>query len=720
MSHIFLDRREGRLALYLSGELQFDQRDERLYHEPLGLVPTALAARRSERLRTPAERRGRPLRVLILGGGDGLALREVLRFPTVAEVHLVDRDPEVLRLGREALADLNHGAFRDSRVHIHAQDAREVLDRARGFDVLIFDLTFPRDRAGAALLGVQSFRRMREALAPEGVLALNAVSPELAPRAFICLGTTLAAAGLFAVPYAFRLPSFLEEGYGRWGFFFASARPILDAELRGLRLPEGAGLTAEAFLAGTRFPAAHAVLAVAPNRTDELLAYLQSDSPLPWDEPLRAIRFDRAGAPPGAVLRPWRMEAQGFARWLRGSEGGRSLDELVGCLPVSQRGQICEAILEWSHQAETLLRGVDLQAFIEEVLRRARELPATWLRDLRDLRDRIREGLPSSEEVLHQAYRVLAILLLVLVLANLFFPDNLYAKGFSGFSHGSGQSSCGSACYSLFFSNPTTHFAPYRYRAFYASGRVIGADGREYPAQHLTFSDDKGGRRPVVGLVAITKDLQLLESGEIVYAATVPGYKFLLTPGRLRVLDPAGREVLLLLPEARLEDDVRRQLAAQRPLIEKAIAEHRRWVDWVRWAAVTDGARQAVSEMAALEAQRRAVAAAGEAWQGTAPRPDTVPAAGWTAIFPGIYLEPPPPGPAARRAALVAPGGGVRIRSLTPPTAVTDEDRFLFWVLNRRLTEGRDLSLKDLLAGWASTHAEALGIARPAPTGHSS
>lgn len=724
MSHIFLDRREGRLALYLSGELQFDQRDERLYHEPLALVPTALAARRSERLRTPAERRGRPLRVLILGGGDGLALREVLRFPAVAEVHLVDRDPEVLRLGREALADLNHGAFRDSRVRIHAQDAREVLDRVRGFDVLISDLTFPRDRAGAALLGVQSFRRMREALAPEGVLAVNAVSPELAPRAFSCLGRTLAAAGLFAVPYAFRLPSFLEEGYGRWGFFFASARPIRDAELRGLRLPEGTGLTAEAFLAGTRFPGAHAALAVAPNRTDELLAYLQSDSPLPWDEPLRPIRFDATGAPPRAVLRPWRMEAQGFARWLRGSEGGRSLDELVGCLPVSQRAQICEALLEWSHQAEALLRGVDLQAFIEEVLRRARELPATWLRDLRDLRDRIREGLPSSEEVLHQAYRVLAILLLVLVLANLFFPDNLYAKGFSSSSHGSsqgsGQSSCGSACYSLFFSNPTTRFAPYRYRASSAPGRVVDAEGREYPAQRLGFGDEKGGRRTVSALVALTKDLQLLESSEIAYAAAVPGYRFLLAPGRLRVLDQAGREVLLLLPETRLEDDVRRQLAAQGPLIEKAIADHRRWVDWVRWAVVTDGARQAVSEMAALEAKRRAVAAAGEAWQGTASRPDMVPADGWTAIFPGIYLEPPPPGPAARRAALVAPKGDVRIRTLTPPTAVTDEDRFLFWVLNRRLTEGRDLSLKDLLARWAATHAEALGIARPAPTGHSS
>jgi spermidine synthase len=720
MSHIFLDRRGGRLALYLSGELQFDQRDERLYHEPLALVPTALAVRRSTRLRAPAGRRGRPLRVLILGGGDGLALREVLRFPSVAEVHLVDRDPEVLRLGKGALAGLNCEAFRDSRVRVHAQDARQVLDRFREYDVLISDLTFPRDQAGAELLGVQSIGRMREALAPEGILALNAVSPELTPRAFNCLGRTLAVAGLFAVPYAFMLPSFQEEGYGRWGFFFASAHPIRDAELRGLRLPEGVGLTPEALLAGTHLPASHATLAVAPNRTGELLAYLQSDSPLPWEEPLRPTRFDATGPPRFAAPRRQGMAAQGFARWLRGGEGRQSLDDLVKHVPVSQRGQIREALLEWSHQAEALLRSVDLRVFIEEALRRSRELPVRWVRELRDLRDRIREGFSFSGELLYQAYRVLAILLLVLVLANLFYPDNLYAKGFSSSSHGSGQAWCGSECYSLLFSRPATQLAPYRYRASYASGRVVDADGREYPAQRLAFSDEKGGRGPVAALVALTKDLQLFESGEIAYAATVPGHKFLLAPGRLRVLGPTGREVLALRPEARLEDDVRRQLSAQGALIEKAIADHRRWVDWVRWASMTDGARQAVSEMAALEAMKRAVVRAGESWQGTMPPVDAAPPAGWTAIFPGVYLEPPQPGPAARRAALVAPEGDVRVRILAPPAAVTDEDRFLFWVLNRRLTEGRDPPLKDLLARWAAAHAEALGIGPPTPRKDSS
>ena len=95
MSHIFLDTRAGRLALYLHGDLQFDREDERLYHEPLAFVPTALAARRAP---------GKPLRALILGGGDGLALRETLKVPETAEVHLVERDPGVLDLRGRASA----------------------------------------------------------------------------------------------------------------------------------------------------------------------------------------------------------------------------------------------------------------------------------------------------------------------------------------------------------------------------------------------------------------------------------------------------------------------------------------------------------------------------------------------------------------------------------------------------------------------------------------
>jgi spermidine synthase len=716
MSHIFLCTRDGGLALYLNGELQFDQRDEHLYHEPLALVPTALAGGR-----TP----GRPLRILILGGGDGLVLREVLRFPQVAKAHVVDRDPEVLRLGHDALADLNRRAFHDPRVRVHAMDARHFLRTAREFDVLICDLTYPRNAAGASLFSIASFRRMRAALRPGGILALNAVSPELTPQAFGCIGQTLGAVGLWAIPFSFVLPSFIQEGYGRWGFFFASSRPILDDELRGLRLPDGARLATGDILAGTRLPAAAIeAMEAAPNRKDDLLSYLYNASPLRWDGPLCPHRF--APSKSSARLTPRRGPqltlAEGFARWLHREEGRRSLDELLGCLPVSQRGHTREVLVEWSQHVDTLLRGVDLRAFIDQVLRRAKELPQAWARELRELKARIRDGWPSGDELLHTGHRVLAILLLLLVLANLFFPDNLYAKGFSGSSRaGAG----GSTFHGFSFTRPSARISPFRSRSSYAGGRfysyrsgtspssVYDSQGREYPALRYSFTDPQGGQRPVASVLALTKDLQLLQSGEVAYGAAVPGYRFLLDPGRLRVLDRTGAEVLALLPDARLEDEVKQQLRAQGPLIGKAIADHQRWLDWVRWASTTAGGRQAASELAALEAIKQVVATAQGTWEGVSPQPGPVPGAGWVSIFPGVFLEPPTPDPGARLLALVTPEGRIGTRSVAPPAVLRTEDRFLFLVLNRRLTEGRDPSLQAPITRWVDLHGEALGVKPP-------
>jgi spermidine synthase len=722
MRHIFLDTRDGRLALYLNGELQFDQCDEHLYHEPLALVPTALASRR---------RPGLPLRVLILGGGDGLALREVLRFSEVAEAHVVDRDRQVLRLGAEGLAHLNREAFRDHRVHTHALDARRFLRTARGFDILICDLTYPRDMTGASLFNIASFRRMRASLRPGGILALNAVSPELTPQAFGCIGKTLSAAGLWAVPYAFVLPSFMREGYGRWGFYFASSRPLLDEEFRKLILPDGAGLTPGDLLSRMQLPAAAIdAMDVAPNRTDELLHSLYNASPVRWEGLPRPHCFapSKRSACRTPHPGPQLTAAQTFSRWLRHEEGRRSLDELLACLPLAQRGPTREALIEWSRRIEALIRGVEIQAFIEQLLRRANELPVVWVRELRELRERIRDGWPSGDELLHLAHRVLAILLLVLVLANLFFPDNLYAKGFSGSSSHSSGSSSSYSSHSFFFSNPDTRFSPYRSRSTYAGGRfyafhsstspswVYDSQGREYPALRFAFTDPQGGQQPIASLLALTKDLQLLESSGIAYTASVPGYRFLLDPGRLRVLAGTGVEVMALLPDAGLREDVKRQLRAQGPLIERAITDHQRWLDWVRWASMTAGGQQAASELAALEAIKRAVATARETWEGVASPPAPVAGAGWVSIFPGVYLEPPRPDPAARSAVFVTPEGTVRTRTIAPPVALTAEDRFLFFVLNRRLTEGRDQSLSGLIARWVEVHGEALGIRRsPSP-----
>jgi spermidine synthase len=706
MSHVFLDTRDGALRLYLSGDLQFDSRDERLYHEPLALVPVALAAARAP---------GRPLRVLLLGGGDGLALREVLRVPAVREVVLVDRDPAVLALGAGPLAGLNRQAFRDSRVRVVAADAREHLGRARDVDALVYDLTYPADVAGAALFSVPLFRKARAALRPGGVLAVNAVSPELTPEAFGCIGASLGAAGLAAVGYAFPLPSFAAEGYGRWGFLYASARAIGREELRGLTLPPGSALTPAAVLDGLRFPARAAeAMRVAPSQTDELLYYLFNATRLAWEGPWRGLRFAARPGWPGPRL----TVAHGFARWLASPEGSRSLTELVGCLPLGRQGQTREAVLEWGEQAEVLFREVNLAAFVEHALRRARELPRAWVRELTALRDRLRAGLPSLDELLHHAYRVFAIYLLVLLLANLFFPDNLYAKGWSGSRSGSSWSSSGSGedFYGFYFTSPNRRPPPFRFRSAAVAGppgptrsRVYDREGREYPAQHLPLS--VAGGPAVPALLALTPLVQLLEGGRTAYASGVPGYQCLLEPGRLRVLAD-GADVLSLAPPPSLEADTAVQLASQLALLDKALADHRRWLEWTRWAAVLPQGQAVVDEQAELEGMRRAVEAARATWQGARPGRAAAPEPGWIPLFPGIYLERGRPAPGL---VLVGADGQVARRSVEPPDHLGAEDPFLFGLLHRRATVDRDPALAAPVARWIAAHGRALGVAAPPP-----
>jgi hypothetical protein len=122
--------------------------------------------------------------------------------------------------------------------------------------------------------------------------------------------------------------------------------------------------------------------------------------------------------------------------------------------------------------------------------------------------------------------------------------------------------------------------------------------------------------------------------------------------------------------------------------------------------------------MEELLAIKRAMEAAQGAWAKPAGRPAAEPGAGWFPIFPGVYLEGPKPlAPATRRVALVTADGTVRPRPLDPPRALGDEDRFLFWVLHRRATEGRDQSLKEPIDRWIQAHGQALGVAQrlPAP-----
>ena len=206
-------------SLYLNGNLQFHSVDEYRYHE--ALAHPAMAAVE------------RPRRVLILGGGDGLALREVLRYPDVASVTLVDLDPGMTDLSRRfpPLAELNARSFEDPRVTVVNRDAMLWIEEhdAR-FDVVIADFPDPNSFALGKLYTRRFYRLLAARLAPGGAIAVQAGSPLFARRSFWCIVRTLESAGWHVAPYQVAVPSF-----GVWGFVLARPMPFDPPE----RAPEG-------------------------------------------------------------------------------------------------------------------------------------------------------------------------------------------------------------------------------------------------------------------------------------------------------------------------------------------------------------------------------------------------------------------------------------------------------------------------------------------------
>lgn len=246
---IVLTRWREDVRLYLNGHLQFSSRDEYRYHE--ALVHPALAAHPS------------PRRVVVLGGGDGLAVREVLRYPTVASVTVVDLDPEMTRLfaTNPLLAALNGNALTDPRVRIVNEDAFVWLDRNAGeFDVAIADFPDPHNFSLGKLYTRSFYRLLRTRLAPDGIAVVQATSPMFARRSFWCIVETLRSAGFAPRPYHAYVPSF-----GEWGFVLAPKagwRPP-RAYPAGLRF-----LTAEATPTLFAFPPDMSPVPVEVNRLD--------------------------------------------------------------------------------------------------------------------------------------------------------------------------------------------------------------------------------------------------------------------------------------------------------------------------------------------------------------------------------------------------------------------------------------------------------------------
>jgi spermidine synthase len=268
---ISVTRFRDRVRLYLDHSIQFDSLDEYRYHE--SLIHPAMA--RAERVKD----------VLILGGGDGMAAREVLRHEGVESVTLVDLDPRMTELFRDTdeLAALNGGALRDPRVHVVNADAwRFAEDTDAIFDVIVLDLPDPKNIALSKLYSREFYSLLMERVSTTGVLVTQAGSPVYAREAFWSVVRTwedvrnpaAPDTGLTILPYHAYVPSF-----GEWGFVIVEP---LARRARPLDLPEGLRfLTPEVWQGAQVFAADTDRVEVEPNtlQTHRLVDYYLSG----WD-----------------------------------------------------------------------------------------------------------------------------------------------------------------------------------------------------------------------------------------------------------------------------------------------------------------------------------------------------------------------------------------------------------------------------------------------------
>lgn len=212
---IVVTKHKDDLRLFLDGNIQFSSVDEYRYHEALVHIPF---------LYTNSHER-----VLILGGGDGLAVREVLKHQDVKEIVLVDLDKEMTNLCSEDvfISKLNNNSLKSDKLKILNEDAYVYVSKNKElFDVIIIDLPDPNNEALNKLYTNVFYNYIRANLKDTGVMVVQSTSPYYAKNSFWCINKTIKTQFENVIPYHIQVPSF-----GEWGFNLASKQELTRKEL---------------------------------------------------------------------------------------------------------------------------------------------------------------------------------------------------------------------------------------------------------------------------------------------------------------------------------------------------------------------------------------------------------------------------------------------------------------------------------------------------------
>lgn len=199
---IVITKGKDDVRLFLNGNIQFSSKDEYRYHEALIHPAFSLLKNRSK--------------VLVLGGGDGLAVREIIKYPDVDKVVVVDLDRAVTDLAQTSkyFLEYNQDSFSDERVHIINQDAYQFLEHAEEkYDIVIVDLPDPNNESLNKLYTVTFYWLIYSHLNEKGVMVAQSTSPYFAPKPFWIIHNTINKTAFYTRPYHVFVPSF-----GDWGF----------------------------------------------------------------------------------------------------------------------------------------------------------------------------------------------------------------------------------------------------------------------------------------------------------------------------------------------------------------------------------------------------------------------------------------------------------------------------------------------------------------------
>lgn len=209
---IVMTKHKDDVRLYIDGNCQFSTADEYRYHEALVHVPMAELDDCS--------------RVLILGGGDGLAVREVLKYDNVEKIDLVDLDSEMIRIcsTNENIKSINQDSLKSDKLSIYNEDAYEYLETTKNeYDLIIVDLPDPNSESLNKLYSNVFYRMCGNCLDQNGVMVVQSTSPYYAKNAFWCINKTIASEGFYVKAYHLQVPAF-----GDWGFNMAGRRELSE------------------------------------------------------------------------------------------------------------------------------------------------------------------------------------------------------------------------------------------------------------------------------------------------------------------------------------------------------------------------------------------------------------------------------------------------------------------------------------------------------------